>query len=172
MISSSGKRRWGLSIVLLRSWMSLERWRSGLALFFGTHWLQLDPKPDSPLRILVIGTLAPMATGPGHWFYDLVENGSTEDTYVQTLRGDSGKWDKWPEIRRVNPLANTDSTFRAGLLRERDQARGDNRLKARFLSYRLNLPAAVNPWFCFLFLIGKGLLPVRFLLQRESLWSA
>ena len=39
-------------------------------------------------------------------------------------------------------MANISPEFRKGLLRERDEARSDSRLKARFLSYRLNLPAA------------------------------
>ena len=34
------------------------------------------------------------------------------------------------------------STFRKKLLQERDEARADTRLKARFLSYRMNLPSA------------------------------
>ena len=142
VISSSGKTAMGIvdcPIAIMDEPGAMEI-RAGSLLWDALATAR--SKPNSPLRILVIGTLAPMATGPGHWFYDLVENGSTEDTYVQSLRGDSTKWDKWPEIRRVNPLANTDSTFRKGLLRERDEARGDNRLKARFLSYRLNLPAA------------------------------
>ena len=59
---------------------------------------------------------------------------------MQALRGDPDKWDKWPEIRRCNPLTAVSPAFRTGLLRERDDARGDERLKARFWSFRLNLP--------------------------------
>ncbi len=47
---------------------------------------------------------------------------------------------RWPEIRRVNPLVAVSADFRRKLLEERDAARRDSRLKARFLSYRLNLP--------------------------------
>ena len=47
----------------------------------------------------------------------------------------------WHEIRRCNPLANIDAGFRKRLLLERDAARQDSRLKARFLSYRLNVPS-------------------------------
>ena len=43
---------------------------------------------------------------------------------------------------RVNPLAKVSPEFRAKLKEEREQARGDTRLKARFLSYRLNCPTA------------------------------
>lgn len=98
-------------------------------------------KPGSPLRIIVIGTLAPAGI-PGHWWHDLVERGSHRSTYVQALQGDRERWDDWHEIRRVNPLANVDAPFRRKLLEERDEARRDSRLKARFLSYRLNIPTA------------------------------
>ena len=56
------------------------------------------------------------------------------------LQGDPELWDQWPEIRKANPLTNISPTFRRKLLEERDAARADTRLKARFLSYRMNLP--------------------------------
>ena len=46
-----------------------------------------------------------------------------------------------PEIRRCNPLTAISPEFRRRLLVERDDARGDSRLKSRFLSYRLNRPS-------------------------------
>ena len=95
-------------------------------------------KPGSPLRAIYIGTLAPSMSG---WWHDLVKDGSHGSTYVQVLKGDSAKWDKWPEIRRCNPLTAISSSFRKKLLEERDAARRDSRLKARFLSYRLNVPS-------------------------------
>ena len=52
------------------------------------------------------------------------------------------KWDKWPEIRRVNPLTAISPAFRKRLIEERNDALMDSRLKARFLSYRLNLPSS------------------------------
>ena len=82
------------------------------------------------------------ATGPGHWWYDLVNGGNTDDTVVEFYQGAAETWDKWPTIRRANPLTAVSPEFRRQLLKERDAARGDSRLKARFLSYRLNLPAA------------------------------
>ena len=96
-------------------------------------------KPNSPLRIIIIGTLAPSGL-PGHWWHDLIAAGSHGSTHVTALRGDPARWDQWPEIRRVNPLASVDARFRKKLLEERDEARRDSRLKARFLSYRLNVP--------------------------------
>ena len=98
-------------------------------------------KPNSPLKLIVIGTLAPMATGAGHWFYDLIDDGTKGDVWVKTLQGDPAKWDKWNEIRRCNPLVAVDANFRKKLLSERDAARRDPRLRARFQSYRLNIPS-------------------------------
>ena len=94
-------------------------------------------KPGSTLRVLLIGTLAPSTSG---WWHELVGAGSNRTTYVQRLIGNADRWDKWAEIRRCNPLTAISSTFRKKLLEERDAARRDTRLKARFLSYRLNCP--------------------------------
>ena len=44
------------------------------------------------------------------------------------------KWDQWAEIKRCNPLTKISASFRKRLLLERNEARGDTRLKARFLS--------------------------------------
>ena len=96
-------------------------------------------KPESSLRVLYVGTMAPMGA-PGHWFYDLVDAGTQGSTFVQSLVGDSETWDKWPTIRKANPLKSKYADSRAVLLEERDAARRDSRLKARFLSYRLNVP--------------------------------
>ena len=61
--------------------------------------------------------------------------------WVKTLQGDATKWDTWNEIRRCNPLVAVDANFRKKLLSERDAARRDPRLRARFQSYRLNIPS-------------------------------
>ena len=95
-------------------------------------------KPNSPLRIVLIGTLAPARSG---WWHDLVERGSHGSTHVQALEGNRNKWDDWDEIRRCNPLTAISEDFRRKLLEERDEAKRDSRLKARFLSYRLNVPS-------------------------------
>ena len=95
-------------------------------------------KPGSPLRSLYIGTIAPAVSG---WWPDIIDDGTYGSTYVQALQGDPEKWDQWPEIRRCNPLTAVDANFRRKLLEERDKARADTRLKARFLSYRLNVPS-------------------------------
>ena len=64
------------------------------------------------------------------------------DRYVHALIGDRAKWDEWKEICRVNPLTKISPEFREKLKLERAEARRDSRLKARFLSYRLNVPTA------------------------------
>ena len=96
-------------------------------------------KPGSPLKAIYTGTLAPASGG---WWHDLVAEGSSDGVYVQALQGDSKRWDEWPEIRKTNPLTSISADFRKQLLRERNAARRDSRLKARFLSFRLNVPTA------------------------------
>ena len=96
-------------------------------------------KPGSPLKALFIGTLAP---AQGGWWHDLVGGGSKGSTYVKLLQGTADTWDKWATIRKVNPLTAISPEFRHKLLEERDLAIGDSRLKARFLSFRLNIPSA------------------------------
>ena len=96
-------------------------------------------KPGTDLKIIYIGTLAP--SGPGGWWHDLISDGSGGSTYVQKLQGDLKRWDSWGEIRRVNPLVEISAGFRKTLLEERDAARLDTRLRARFCSFRLNVPS-------------------------------
>ena len=95
-------------------------------------------KPGSPMKVIVIGTIAPADSG---WWPNLIKDGSHGSTYVQALKGDPEKWDDLREVKRVNPLYGVDAKFRAKLREERDGARSDSRLKARFLSYRLNVPS-------------------------------
>ena len=95
-------------------------------------------KPGSPMRALFIGTLAPSLDG---WWHHLISDGTGPTTYVQALQGDKSKWDTWGEIKRCNPLTAISKEFRKRLLVERDAARLDSRLLARFKSYRLNLPS-------------------------------
>ena len=97
-------------------------------------------KVGSRLKLILIGTLAPLATSSGHWWYDLIYDGTEGRTYVQHFKGELETWDKWATIRKANPLINLDAHTRKVVLEERDKARHDSRLKARFLSYRLNIP--------------------------------
>ena len=96
-------------------------------------------KPGSPLKVIFISTIAPSDSG---WWPELVERGSHDSVYVQKLQADPERWDSWPEIRRCNPLTKISPAFRAKLIEERNEARKDSRLKARFLSFRLNVPTA------------------------------
>ena len=96
-------------------------------------------KPGSPLKALLIGTLAPARSG---WWHDLVNGGSRKSTYVMALRADPERWAEEDEIKRCNPLTEVDEGFLRKLKQERDDALGDSRLKARFLSYRLNIPTS------------------------------
>ena len=96
-------------------------------------------KPGADLRVILIGTLAPARSG---WWHDLIADGSHGDTYVMALQADRAKWDRASEIRRVNPLMWRFPESRKLLLERRDKARGDSAARARFFSFRLNLPSA------------------------------
>ena len=72
------------------------------------------------------------------WRRRLRDGGMTSGTHGSHLRpsapGRPGKtWDKMATIRKANPLTAISADFRAKLLQERDAARRDTRLKARFL---------------------------------------
>ena len=137
VISSSAKKAFGLVGVPLVVADEPGAWDTvgGELMYDALRTAQ--GKPDSPLRLLLIGTLAPAAGG---WWHELVNRGSRGTVHVTALQGDADRWDQWAVIRRANPLTAISGAFRAKLLEERNEARGDERLKARFLSYRLNLP--------------------------------
>ena len=100
-------------------------------------------KLGSKLKLILVGTLAPLATTQGHWWFDLIKAGTVGSTHVQYFHGDLDTWDRWATIRKANPLVTMREAadFRRKLLEERDAARADTRLKSRFLSYRLNVPS-------------------------------
>lgn len=60
-------------------------------------------KPESPMRVIYLGTLAPQGL-PGHWWYDLVADGSRRSTFVMRYQGDAETWDQWNTIQKCNPL--------------------------------------------------------------------
>ena len=138
VIGSNGKTAMGLVNCPLVIADEPGAWETRGGQLMADAILTAQGKPGSPLKLIVIGTLAPAESG---WWYDLVDAGSRGSTYVQALRGNPEKWDTWREIMRVNPLAKVSPELRAKLKEERDQARADSRLKARFLSYRLNVPS-------------------------------
>ena len=96
-------------------------------------------KPGSPLRSLYIGTIAPSVSG---WWSELATSKSGKGRVVMTMQGDRETWDSWRTVAKCNPLARIAPEFRKQLRSELKAALGDTRLKARFLSYRLNLPTA------------------------------
>ena len=98
-------------------------------------------KVGSRLKLILCGTLGPMATGAGHWWWDLIQGGTKGRTFVKLYQGEAATWDKWSTIRKANPLIGLDAHTRKVILEERDEARGDTRLRARFQTYRLNRPS-------------------------------
>ena len=138
VLSSNGKTAMGIVNCPLLVADEPGSWEvNGGTLMFDAITTALG-KPNSPMRTVFIGTLAPAMSG---WWHDLVNDGSGGTTYVQALQGKVEAWDTWAEIRRCNPLTSISGDFRKRLLVERDAARVDSRLKARFLSYRLNRPS-------------------------------
>ena len=96
-------------------------------------------KPDSPLTTLLFGTISPAQAG---WWPDMIANGTNGSIYVQAAQGSRETWDKWSTIKAANPLMADYAESRKVLLQERDAAQEDSRLKALFLSDRLNVPTA------------------------------
>ena len=92
--------------------------------------------------IVVCGTLAP--SGRDDWWPTLVKRGSGPGVHVMVLAGDPDAWDTWPTIRKCNPLTAVNPRLRRTLIRERNEARHDDRLRARFLSLRLNVPSRTD----------------------------
>ena len=139
VIGSNGKTAMGLVDTPLVIADEPGAWEVNGGQLMADAILTAQGKPGSPLRLVIIGTLAPAEAG---WWHDMIDAGTGGSVYVQALRGNPEKWDSWREICRVNPLTKVSPEFRAKLREEREQARGDTRLKARFLSYRLNVPTA------------------------------
>ena len=137
VISSSGKQAMGLVGVPLAIADEPGAWEVLGGQLMHDALSTAMGKPDSPLRVLYIGTIAPSVGG---WWPEMIERGTHGSTFVMARQGDRDKWDSWPEIRRCNPLLSHYADSRAVLLEERDEARGDTHQKAKFLSYRLNQP--------------------------------
>lgn len=141
VMAASGRTAMGIVRVPLVIADEPAAWRQNDGELLADALLTAVGKPDSPLRVIFCGTLAPLGV-PGHWWHEMIAAGSRPGYFVQLLQGRADRWDDLREIYRVNPLSRVSADFRETLRRERDEARGDTRLKARFLSYRLNLPTA------------------------------
>ena len=139
VLSSNAKTAQGIVGVPLAIMEEPGAWEvnGGMAMFDAVQTAQ--GKPDSELKVIYIGTLAPARAG---WWHELVGDGSHGSTYIQALQGRPARWDNAREIARVNPLMWAYPDSRAKLLEERDAARGDSRLRARWMSFRMNLPTA------------------------------
>ena len=123
VISSSGKSAMGLVNTPIAIADEPGSWQTvGGELMFDAL-MTAQGKPNSPLKIVIIGTIAPSDRG---WWPEMVQRGSHGSTFVQKLQGDPSKWDSWPEIRRCNPLVEISPEFRAKLKEERDEARKDS----------------------------------------------
>ena len=137
VIGSNGKTAMGLVNTPLVIADEPGAWEVNGGQLMADAILEAQGKPGSPLRAIFIGTLAPAESG---WWHELIDSGTQGSTYVQALRGNPEKWDSWREIMRVNPLAKVSPELRAKLKQRRAEGQGDTRLKARFLSYRMNCP--------------------------------
>ena len=90
--------------------------------------------------LVLVGTLAPGVEGG--WWRELIAAGSQPGIYVQSLAGNPAKWNQWREVLRVNPVAKVNPLLRQALRRELDEAKRDTRAKARWMSFRMNIPSA------------------------------
>ena len=71
----------------------------------------------------------------------MIERGSYGRVYVQSIIGNRKRWKDLRHVFACNPLTRISDDFKETLREERDAAFSDSRLKARFLSYRLNIPS-------------------------------
>ena len=139
VVSSDGNKAMGLSRVPLVIADEPGSWTAsgGRRMFDALTTAQ--GKPDSKLRVIFIGTLAPALSG---WWHNLIAAGSGDGIYVQALIGEAAKWDRVSEIKRVNPLIKRYPESLDTLKLEVKRAKRDPRLKPQFISYRLNRPTA------------------------------
>ena len=132
ILSSNGKTAMGLVNVSLAVADEPGSWELAGGLLMWDALTGALGKPGSPLKIIVIGTLAPSATGAGHWFWDMVHDGTKGSTYVKAIQGELEGWDTWPVIRRCNPLTAISADFRSQLLEERDGAQAGHQVASAF----------------------------------------
>ena len=137
-ISSNGKTAMGLVNV---RWVIADEpgaWQVNGGQLMNDAIETAQGKPNSKLKIAYCGTLAPSDAG---WWIDMVKQGTTQSIFVYSIAGSHEGWDTDAVMRKANPLMWKFKESRDVLRDERDQARSNARLKARFLSYRLNIPA-------------------------------
>ena len=137
VLSSSGKTGMGLVGVRLAVADEIGSWEVNGGRLMWDALQGAIGKPDSPMTIMAISTIAPSLTG---WWADLIKGGTVGRTWVYSLQGDTAKWDVWKEVRRVNPLAAHYPELRQRLRAELREAHKDTSKKAYFVSYKLNTP--------------------------------
>ena len=136
VLSSSGKRAMGLANFSTIFADEPAAWEArGGALMFDALRTSLG-KQDGQ-RLILIGTRAPAE--PDGWWPQLLDAGSGPGKHVTVRTApDAEPWDAWQTIRRVNPLVSHSQSLRETILRERDEARKNDRARAAFEAYRLN----------------------------------
>ncbi len=138
-ISSSAKRALGLlnfSLIIGDEPASWEA-RGGQLMFDA---LRTSVGKLSGQRVILIGTQAPSL--PGSWWLNLIESGSTPGRHVEVIAApEDEEWDKWPTIRKANPLILRNPNLRRTILRERNEARKNPTLRPSFEAFRLNRPS-------------------------------
>ena len=117
---------------------------------------------DAKKAMGIVGARLVVADEPGAWtllggqaMFDSIQTAVGKNrmtvVYLGTIAPDPdgnwwtnerATWDDWRTIATCNPLVRINPLLKRTLLRELDAARRDPRLKARFCSYRLNLPTA------------------------------
>ena len=121
VISSNGKTAMGLVNTPYAIADEPGSWEMAGGQLMYDALMTAQGKPNSPLKIVFIGTIAPADRG---WWPEMVDRGSHGSTYVQKLVGDPEKWDQWSEIRRCNPLTKiSPNSARSSLKSETKPAR-------------------------------------------------
>ena len=93
------------------------------------------------MTVIAIGTIAPSAVvGPAAWWFDCIEQGSSDGKHVALIAADPQKWESFDEVLRVNPVASISTYLRKTLEREHKVALESERAARTFRQYRLNIP--------------------------------
>ena len=95
-------------------------------------------KPGQNMKLVYTGTLAP---NPTPWWLDLATGRPEAGIHRYTLQGDIKRYSDLRAVYKCNPLMRRFEASRNALKDELRKAERDERLKARFLSFRLNVPS-------------------------------
>ena len=95
-ISSNAKSSFGIvnvaSCLPGRTRRPRNRWEARCS---PTACFTAQGKPGSRLKLVMAGTLGPLAVESGHWWFDLIADGSNALTHVQHFHGETEGWDSW-----------------------------------------------------------------------------